>query len=99
MHTVQQVAPFNPHRELTCPQADLNDKPSLVKAMTGAAAVFTMTNYWEKMDMDLEIQQGKNLADAAKEAGVSHYIWSSLLNVNKRKSRPVPRLAHSHPTF
>lgn len=70
-------------------QADLNDKRSLVKAMTGAAAVFTMTNYWEKMDMELEIQQGKNLADAAKEAGVNHYIWSSLLNVNKRKCRPL----------
>lgn len=67
--------------------------------MTGAAAVFTMTNYWEKMDMELEIQQGKNLADAAKEAGVNHYIWSSLLNVNKRKSRPMPRLARGHPAF
>lgn len=80
----------NQHRELICVQADLNDKPSLVKAMTGAAAVFTMTNYWEKMDMELEIQQGKNLADAAKETGVNHYIWSSLLNVNKRKSRASP---------
>lgn len=80
------------HCKLTCVQANLNDKPSLVKAMTGAAAVFTMTNYWEKMDMELEIQQGKNLADAAKEAGVNHYIWSSLLNVNKRRSRISPRL-------
>lgn len=71
-------------------QADLNDKPSLVRAMTGAAAVFTMTNYWEKMDMELEIQQGKDLADAAKEAGVKHYIWSSLPNVNKRKYRASP---------
>lgn len=34
--------------------------------MTGASVVFAMTNYWEKMDMQLEIQQGKNLADAAK---------------------------------
>lgn len=80
------MPPVNQRRELTYAQADLNDKPSLVKAMTGAAAVFTMTNYWEKMDMELEIQQGKNLADAAKETGVNHYIWSSLLNVNKRKS-------------
>lgn len=54
--------------------------------MTGASAVFTVTNYWEKLDMRLEIQQGKNLADAAKEAGVNHFIWSSLLNVSKRKS-------------
>lgn len=53
--------------------------------MKGASAVFTVTNYWEKMDMQLEIQQGKNLADAAKQNGVKHYIWSSLLNVTKRK--------------
>lgn len=69
---------------LTSRQADLDDKASLVKTMKGAYAVFTVTNYWEKMDMQLEIQQGKNLADAAKENGVEHYIWSSLLNVTKR---------------
>lgn len=55
--------------------------------MKGASAVFAVTNYWEKMDMKLEIQQGKNLADAAKEAGVKHFVWSSLLNVNKRECR------------
>ncbi|KAG6368008.1 hypothetical protein INS49_002208 [Diaporthe citri] len=75
--------------------ADINGKPSLVKAMTGAAAVFTMTNYWEKMDMELEIQQGKNLADAAKEAGVNHYIWSSLLNVTKLTNGKLPHVYHS----
>lgn len=66
-------------------QADLDDKASLVKAMTGAYAVFAMTNYWDKLDMQLEIDQGKRLADAAKETGVKHYIWSSLLNVKKRE--------------
>lgn len=64
----------------------MNDKSSLVKAMTGASAVFAVTNYWEKMDMKLEIQQGKNLVDAAKEAGVGHFVWSSLLNITKRES-------------
>lgn len=66
-------------------KADLNDKASLVRAMEGSYAVFTVTNYWEKMDMGLEIDQGKSLADAAKETGVQHYIWSSLLNITKRK--------------
>lgn len=47
-------------------QADMNDKASLQKAMEGSAAVYALTNYWEKMDADLELQQGKNLADAAK---------------------------------
>lgn len=62
----------------------MDDKASLVSAMKGSDTVFTVTNYWDKMDMKLEIQQGKNLADAAKETGVKHYIWSSLLNVTKR---------------
>ena len=63
----------------------MNDKASLVKVMTGAAAVYAVTNYWEKMDHSLEIQQGKNLVDAAKETGVQQFIWSSLFNVSKRE--------------
>ncbi|KAI3395717.1 hypothetical protein diail_940 [Diaporthe ilicicola] len=74
--------------------ADLDDKPSLVKAMTGASAVFTVTNYWEKLDMQLEIQQGKNLADAAKEIGVNHFIWSSLLNISKLTKGKLPHVYH-----
>jgi uncharacterized protein YbjT (DUF2867 family) len=35
------------------------------------------------MNADLEIQQGKNMADAAKETGVERFIWSSLANVTK----------------
>ncbi|KAJ6191608.1 hypothetical protein N7519_001629 [Penicillium mononematosum] len=63
--------------------ADLNDKASLVKAFTGATAAFGVTNYWETMSIEAEIQQGRNLVDAAKESAVSHFIWSSLLNVKK----------------
>ena len=33
-----------------------------------------MTNYWEKMDKELELQQGKNIADAAKVNLVLHSI-------------------------
>lgn len=47
-------------------QGDSNDKASLEKAMSGATAVFAVTSYWEKMDGELETQQGKNMADAAK---------------------------------
>lgn len=69
--------------------------------MVGTHAVFTVTNYWDKMDMQLEIQQGKNLADAAKENGVQHFIWSSLLNVTKRTyiscSSPLPLPFGSNP--
>ena len=47
--------------------------------------MYAVTNYWEKMDAKLEVQQGKNLVDAAKETGVQQFIWSSLLNINKRE--------------
>ncbi|KAB5578572.1 NmrA-like family-domain-containing protein [Coniochaeta sp. 2T2.1] len=74
--------------------ADVNDKASLVKAMTGAAAVYAVTNYWEKMDHVLEIQQGKNLVDAAKETGVPQFIWSSLFNISKLSNGKLPHVYH-----
>ncbi|KAK0736396.1 NmrA-like family-domain-containing protein [Apiosordaria backusii] len=74
--------------------ADLNDKSTLVKAMEGATAVFAVTNYWEKCDMKLEIQQGKNLVDAAKEAGVQQFIWSSLYNIAKLSNGKLPNVYH-----
>ncbi|KAK6820598.1 NMRAL1 protein [Apiospora arundinis] len=74
--------------------ADLNDKASIVEALKGSYAVFAVTNYWEKMDDKLEIQQGKNLADAAKEAGVEFIIWSSLYNVNKLSKGALPHVYH-----
>jgi uncharacterized protein YbjT (DUF2867 family) len=50
-------------------QADLNDVESLKKAFHGAHGVFGVTNFWECW-YDAEIKQGKNIADAAKAAGV-----------------------------
>ncbi|KAK9235090.1 NmrA-domain-containing protein [Lipomyces kononenkoae] len=74
--------------------ANLNDKSSLVKAMTGATAVYGVTNYWDTMDKQGEFQQGKNLVDAAKEAGIDHLIWSSLLNVTKLSNGKLPNVYH-----
>lgn len=74
----------------------MDDKKSLVAAMKGAHAVFAVTNYWEKMDDKLEVQQGKDLADAAKETGVQHFIFSSLVDVKKRKFT-TPRDPHYSP--
>ena len=53
-------------RGVECVAADINNKDQIEAAFQGAYAVFAMTNYWEKMDANLEIQQGRNIADLAK---------------------------------
>lgn len=70
-------------------QTDLTDKEPSKAALKGADSVFAVTNLWDpsnKPSADGEFQQGKNNADAAKEAGVNFFIWSSLLNITERKS-------------
>ncbi|PGH02023.1 hypothetical protein AJ80_08917 [Polytolypa hystricis UAMH7299] len=75
-------------------QADLNNKDSLLKALSGAHSVFAVTNFWETAKPEHEIQQGKNIADAAKDAGVRHLIWSSLLNITTLSKGKLDKVAH-----
>jgi len=74
--------------------ANLNDLSTLKNAIEGAYAVFAMTNYWETMDKDVEIEQGKAMADTAREAGVKHFIWSSLLNVTELSKGTLTKVEH-----
>ena len=59
-------------------QADLEDVESLKKAFKGAYGAFCVTSYWEHLSPEKEKAQAKNLADAVKDAKVSHVIWSTL---------------------
>lgn len=56
--------------------------------------MFGVTNYWEKGTLEAEVSQGRNLADACKEAGVSHLIWSTLPYVSKITSGKLHNLHH-----
>jgi uncharacterized protein YbjT (DUF2867 family) len=58
--------------------ANLDDVESLKKAFAGAHGVFAVTNFWEHFSAEKEKAQAKNIADAAKAAGVKHVIWSTL---------------------
>ena len=58
--------------------ADLNDLQSLKDAFKDAYGVFVVTDYWAGAD---EIFQGKNAVEAAKEAGVKHFVWSTLPDI------------------
>jgi len=61
-------------------KADLTDLSALKEAFKGSHGVFVVTNFWEGAD---EITQGKIAIQAAKEAGVNHFIWSTLPDVEK----------------
>jgi len=74
--------------------ADLNNTSTLNGAMKGAYAVFAVTNYWESRSAEVEMGQGKAMADAAKKAGVQHFVWSSLPDVTKLSKGVLPHVAH-----
>lgn len=75
-------------------QADLNSKDSLRSALKDSHTVFLVTNYWESANAQIEITQGKNVADISKELGVQHLIFSSLLNATKTSNGRLTHIPH-----
>ena len=71
-------------------EASLDDPETLKSAVAGSYGVFLVTNYWEYMDKAREIKQGKDAADASKEAGVQHFIYSGLELVKDITGRECP---------
>ncbi len=63
--------------------ADLDDPATLERAFAGAWGVFALTNFWEHFSPEREYQQAGNQARAAKQAAVSHVIWSTLEDTRK----------------
>lgn len=58
---------------------DLDDRGQLDAAFRGAYGVFSVQNFWiPTVGFDGEVRQGKNVADAAKAAGVKHFVYSSV---------------------
>ncbi|MDH3208336.1 MAG: NmrA/HSCARG family protein [Gemmatimonadota bacterium] len=63
--------------------ADLDDEASLRRAFDGAYGAYCVTNFWEHFSPDKEIAQGRNLAQAAKAAGLQHVVWSTFEDVRE----------------
>jgi uncharacterized protein YbjT (DUF2867 family) len=58
---------------------DMEDRAELDAAFKGAYAVFSVQNFWlPNVGFEGEISQGKNVADAAKAAGIEHLVYSSV---------------------
>ena len=59
-------------------QGDNEDRASLDAALQGVYGVFSVQSFAQKgVGPEGEVRQGKALADAAKAAGVQHFVYSS----------------------
>ena len=68
-------------------RGDLTDQRSLGRALEGVYGVFSMATPFEQ-GMDAEVRQGKTLGDAAKAAGVRHYVYSSVGGAERQSGVP-----------
>jgi uncharacterized protein YbjT (DUF2867 family) len=66
---------------------NLTHEDSLAESLKGVRVVFAMTTPFQS-DHDTEVAQGKNIVDAAKSAGVSHLVFSSVASADKNTCVP-----------
>lgn len=76
-------------------EADVDNIDSLRRAFAGAYGAFCITFFWEHLSPEKETAQGRGLAQAAKDAGVKHVIWSTLEDTRKQ----VPLSDNRMPTL
>jgi uncharacterized protein YbjT (DUF2867 family) len=58
---------------------DMDSRSDLDAAFKGVHGVFSVQNFWlPNVGFEGEIRQGKNVADAAKDAGIQHLVYSSV---------------------
>jgi uncharacterized protein YbjT (DUF2867 family) len=63
--------------------ADVDDPASLRRAFEGAHGAFCVTFFWDHFSPEKEIAEAGNMAEAAKQAGLRHVIWSTLDDTRK----------------
>lgn len=68
-------------------KGNLTNRADLQAALQGAHGVFAMSTPFEA-GMEAEVQQGIRLADAAKQAGIAHYVYTSVGSAHRNTGIP-----------
>lgn len=68
-------------------QGDLTNQAILQMALRGVHGVFAMST-WVEEGMEAEVRQGTMLADAAKQAGIAHYVYTSVGSAHRNTGIP-----------
>jgi uncharacterized protein YbjT (DUF2867 family) len=74
---------------------DVDDIESMKAALKGAYGAYFVTFFWAHFSPEKEMAEAKSMAEAAKEAGLKHVIWSTLEDVRNY----VPLSDNSMPTL
>jgi len=75
--------------------ADIDDLESLKRALRGAYGAYFVTFFWDHFSPEKEMAEARDMAAAAKEAGLKQVIWSTLEDVRNW----VPLDDNSMPTL
>jgi uncharacterized protein YbjT (DUF2867 family) len=67
-------------------EGDFDDRASLDRALQGVHGVFSVQGF--EGGLEAEIRQGKAIADAAKSAGVQHFVYSSVGSAERNTGIP-----------
>ncbi|KJH69940.1 NmrA/HSCARG family protein [Aliterella atlantica] len=67
-------------------EGDFKSRPSLDNALQGAWGVFSVQTFQD--GLDAEIRDGKAIADAAKTAGIDHFVYSSVGSAERNTRVP-----------
>ncbi len=68
-------------------QGNMGDRASLDQALKGAHGVYAVTDFFRN-GIAGEIRQGKLIADAAKAAGITHFVYSSVISADRKTHVP-----------
>jgi uncharacterized protein YbjT (DUF2867 family) len=73
-------------------RADVDDPASLRAAFDGAHGAFCVTFFWAHMSPERELAEARAMAQAARDAGVRHAIWSTLDDTRTKVPLDDPRM-------
>ena len=68
-------------------QGDQEDPGSVVRAASGVYGIFSVQDFWS-VGAKREVQQGKNVADAAKKNNIEHLVYSSVGGAERKTGIP-----------
>lgn len=64
-----------------------DDPSTLLEAMKNVYGVYSVQNFFE-VGFDMEVQQSRLIADTAKQSGVQHFVYGSVIGADRQSGIP-----------